>query len=246
MKRIIALVLALLPTSALAQATGSPQSLPLVVDLKKVPVGSWAEYGMKFGEIDMKSRWALVARDDKSATMEMSMNNPMAAQMPGGGKITLKMVMDPDPVNAPNPVKEMVMQIGDGDPMLAPAEAPRQKFQKPDARTLVGKEEIKVAAGTFKTSHYRDHTSVGTVDVWVSEDVAPLGLVKVLTTPEPQMAEGKKVEIPAAVMQLTATGTGAKPTITKPAKPFNAAGMMGGGPAPAPESRPAKSKKKAK
>ena len=35
MKRIIALVLALLPGSALAQATGSPQSLPLVVDLKK-------------------------------------------------------------------------------------------------------------------------------------------------------------------------------------------------------------------
>lgn len=244
MKRIIALVLALLPTSALAQATGSPQSLPLVVDLKKVPVGSWAEYGMKFGEIDMKSRWALVARDDKSTTMEMSMDNPMAAQMPGGGKITLKMVMDPDPVNAQNPVKEMIMQIGNGDPMMAPAEAPRQKFQKPDARTLVAKESIKVPAGTFKTSHYRDHTAVGTVDVWVSEDVAPLGLVKVLTTPEPQQSDGKKVEIPPATMELVATGTGAKPAITKPAKPFNAAGMMGG--APSPDSRPAKSKKKAK
>jgi hypothetical protein len=244
MKRILALVLALLPTSALAQGTGSPQSLPLVVDLKKVPVGSWAEYGMQFNEINMKSRWALVARDDKSTTLEMIMDNPMAAQMPGGGKITLKMVMDPDPVNAQIPVKEMVMQIGNGDPMLAPAEAPRQKFQKPDARTLVGKEEIKVPAGTFKTSHYRDHSTVGTVDVWVSEDVPPLGLIKVLTTPEPQMAEGKKVEIPPATMQLMATGAGAKPTITKPAKPFNAAGMMGGpGGGGAPDARPAKKKK---
>jgi hypothetical protein len=243
MKRLIALVLALLPASALAQPTGSPQSLPLVVDLKKVTVGSWAEYGMKFGELNMKSRWAMVARDDKSTTMEMSMDNPMAAQMPGGGKITIKMVMDLDPVKAENPVKEMVMQIGDGEPMQAPAEAPRQKFQKPDARTLVAKESIKVPAGTFKTSHYRDHTTVGTVDVWVSEDVAPLGLVKVLTTPEPQMAEGKKVEIPPAVMELVATGTGAKPTITKPAKPFNAAGMGGPGGAPAPDARPAKKKK---
>lgn len=245
MKRVIALVLALLPGSAFAQQVGSPQSLPLVVDLKKVPVGSWAEYGMQFNEINMKSRWALVARNDKSTTMEMTMDNPMAAQMPGGGKITLKMVMDPDPVNSENPVKEMVMQIGNGDPMLAPSEAPRQKFQKPDARTLVGKEEIKVPAGTFKTSHYRDHSQVGTVDVWVSEDVPPLGLVKVLTTPEPQEHGGKKIEIPAATMQLMATGTGAKPVITKPAKPFNAAGMMGGG-APSPESRPSKAKKKAK
>jgi hypothetical protein len=244
MKRILALVLALLPASAFAQATGSPQSLPLVVDLKKVQVGSWAEYGMKFGEINMKSRWALVARDAKSTTMEMTMDNPMAAQMPGGGKITLKMVMDPDPVNAQNPVKEMVMQIGDGDPMQAPAEAPRQKFQKPDARTLVAKESIKVQAGTFKTSHYRDHSPVGTVDVWVSEDVAPLGMVKVLTTPEPQEHDGKKVEIPAAVMELLAVGTGAKPIITKPAKPFNAAGMMGGpGGSGNPDARPAKKKK---
>ncbi len=242
MKRIIVLALALLPTAAFAQQMGSPQSLPLVVDMKKVPVGSWAEYGMNFGELKMKSRWALVARDDKSNTMEMSMDNPMAAQMPGGGKITLKMVMDPDPVKAENPVKEMIMQIGDGEPMLAPAEAPRQKFQKPDARTLVGKESIKVQAGTFKTSHYRDHSNVGTVDVWVSEDVPPLGLVKVLTTPEPQEAGGKKVEIPPAVMELVATGTGAKPAITKPAKPFNPAGMMGGG-AAAPDKRPAKKKK---
>ncbi len=242
MKRLIALVLALLPTSALAQATGSPQSLPLVVDLKKVAVGSWAEYGMKFGELNMKSRWAMVARDDKSATMEMSMDNPVAAQMPGGGKITLKMVMDLDPVKAEDPVKEMVMQIGDGEPMQAPSEAPRQKFQKPDARTLVGKESIKVPAGTFKTSHYRDHSTVGTVDVWVSEDVSPLGIVKVLTTPDPQESEGKKIEIPAATLQLVATGTGAKPIITKPAKPFNPAGMGG----PAPDSRPSKSKKKAK
>jgi hypothetical protein len=58
------------------------------------------------------------------------------------------------------------------------------------------------------------------------------------------MAEGKKVEIPAAVMQLVATGTGAKPTITKPAKPFNPAGMMGGqGGDAAPDARPAKKKK---
>jgi hypothetical protein len=224
MKRITALALVLMPAAALAQSAGSPQSLPLVVDLKKAVVGSWADYGMSFGEVKMKSRWALVARDASSTTLEMSMQGGPAASM--GGKITLKMVLDPDPVNAAKPVKQIVMQMGDGDPMQAPPDAPTQKFQKPDAKTLVGSETIKVEAGTFKTSHYRDHSPVGTVDVWVSEEVPPLGLVKVLTTPEPGAAD--QPAVPPATMELAATGTGAKPTITKPAKPFDAKGMMGG------------------
>jgi hypothetical protein len=241
MKRLLVLALALMPTSALAQAVGSPQSLPLVVDLKKAAIGSWAEYSMSFGEVAMKSRWALVARDAKSNTLEMSMEGPMTAQM--GGKITVKMVLDPDPTNSEKPVKELVMQMGNGDPMLAPPEAPMQKFQKPDAKTLVGKEDLKVAAGTFKTSHYRDHTAVGTVDVWVSEDVPPLGLVKVLTTPEPQGKDDKQMKIPPATMELSAKGTGAKPVITKPAKPFDAAGMAApGGSGPAPKANKKKSK----
>jgi len=221
MKRMMALILALLPMPALAQSVGAPQSLPLVVDLKKAPLGSWAEYGMKFGDVKMKSRWALVARDAKSTTLEMAMEGA-----PVGGKITLKMVLDPDPIGAAKPVKELVMQVGNGDPMMAPPDVPTQKFQKPDSKTLVGNEEIKVPAGTFKTSHYRDHTPVGTVDIWVSENLPPLGIVKVLTTPEPKAAGDKQISIPPATMELVATGTGAKPTITKPAKPFDAGRMM--------------------
>jgi hypothetical protein len=228
MKRIIAIALVLLPTAAAAQPAGSPQSLPLVVDLKKAVVGSWAEYGMSFGEIKMKSRWALVARDASSTTLEMSMQGGPTAKM--GGKLTLKMVLDPDPIGAAKPVKQIVMQIGDGDPMQAPPEAPTQKFQKPDAKTMIGKETIKVQAGTFPTTHYRDHSPAGTVDVWVSEEVPPLGLVKVVTTPEPEADGAKNPPIPPATMELAATGTGAKPTITKPAKPFDPKGMMGSAP----------------
>jgi len=230
MKRIIALALVLLPAVAVAQSTGAPQSLPLVVDLKKAAVGSWAEYSMSFGDIKMKSRWALVARDASSTTLEMSMQGGPAAQM--GGKIALKMVLDPDPIGAKKPVKEIVMQIGDGEPMLAPPDAPTQKFQKPDAKTLVGKETIKVAAGSFKTTHYRDHTPVGTVDVWVSEEVPPLGLVKFATTPEPSTGKTSQPPTPPATLELAATGTGAKPIITKSAKPFDPSQMMGGAPMP--------------
>ena len=228
MKRIIALALVLLPAAAAAQPTGSPQSLPLVVDLRKAAVGSWAEYGMTFGEAVMKSRWALVARGASSTTLEMSMQGGPTVQM--GGKVTLKMVLDPDPIGAAKPVKEIVMQIGDGNPMQAPPDAPAQKFQKPDAKTLVGKETIKVEAGSFPSTHYRDHTPVGTVDVWVSEAVPPLGLIKVTTTPEPKSGSADAPAIPPASMELTGTGTGAKPTITKPAKPYDPKGMTGGAP----------------
>jgi hypothetical protein len=119
--------------------------------------------------------------------------------------------------------------------MLAPPGAPVQKFKKPDPNTVVGKETVKVAAGTFKTTHYRDKVQAGSVDVWVSDEVAPLGLVKVLTTPD-----AKQGTPGTAVMELQATGKGAKPTVTKPAKPFDPQQMMGGGPAPRPSKPPKK------
>jgi hypothetical protein len=225
MKCILALALVLFPALAAAQPIGAPQSLPLVVDLKTAVVGSWAEYGMTFGENKMKSRWALVARTASSTTLEMTMRGGVFAQM--GDRVTLKLVLDPDPIGVANPVKEMAMQVDDGDPMLGPPDAPTQKFQRPDPKTLVGKETIKVAAGTMKTTHYRDHTPAGTVDVWVSEEVPPLGLVKVVATPEPPSGKSKLPRSPQFSMELAATGTGAKPTITKPAKPFDLNQIMG-------------------
>jgi hypothetical protein len=233
-KTLLALVacIALVPAPASAQM-GSPPPMPMVVDLKKVDIGTWASYSMTVGDMSMTSKLALVARDASSVTMETSMEGGMMAMM--GGKMTMRLVMDPDPTTAAKPVKQMVMQVGDQDPMLAPDTMQAQKYSKPDPNTLVGKETIKVAGGSFKTSHYRTKTEQGTVDVWVSEDAPPTGLVK-LTTP-PMQAGGQQV--PGMVMELTAMGKGAKPTITKTPKPFDPQKMMGG-------AGPAGAKKKAK
>jgi hypothetical protein len=92
-----------------------------------------------------------------------------------------------------------------------------------------------VGAGYFKTSHYREKNTMGTVDVWVNETVAPLGLVKVITSPEMDKKAPAAMQIPAAIMELAATGTGAKATITKKPKPFDAKkmnGLVGGAGAP--------------
>jgi len=204
--------------------------MPLVVDMKKVELGSWAEYNMTMGSITLSSRWALVARDAKSNTLEMTTKGGPVAK-----PVVLRMVLAADPTSSEKPPKPIVMQFGDDAPMFVPSDTPVQKFQQPDAKNLVGKEELKVAAGYFKTSHYREKNTMGTVDVWVNETVAPLGLVKVITSPEVDKKAPAAMQIPAAIMELAATGTGAKATITKKPKPFDAkkmSGLVGGAGAP--------------
>jgi hypothetical protein len=218
----LAIAITLTPDSALAQMSPQPP-MPMVVDLKKAEIGSWASYSMTMGQMSMSTKLALVARDATSVSMETSMEGGMMAMM--GGKMTVKLVMDPDPTSAAKPVKQIVMQVGDQDPMLAPDTMPAQKFSRPDPNTLVGKETIKVAAGSFKTSHYRSKTEQGTADVWVSEDVLPTGLVK-LTTSSIQAGDQ---QLPGVTMELAASGKGAKPIITKAPTPFDPQRMMGGG-----------------
>jgi hypothetical protein len=223
----ILFVLLILPSPARAQAPGVPAGMPLVIDMTKIDVGVWAEYTMSMGSISLSSRWALVARDATSNTLEMTTRGGLVAK-----PVTLRMVLAADPTSNAKPRKPMAVQFGSDEPMLTPPDTPVQRFQRPDSKNLVGKEEIKVAAGTFQTSHYREKNAMGTVDVWVSETVPPLGVVKVLTSPEVDKNDPEAMKIPPATMELSATGKGAKPTITRKPKPYDEkkmGGLVGGG-----------------
>jgi hypothetical protein len=219
------------PLSASAQLGAGPSATPMVIDLKKVAIGSWAEYEMSVGPMKMKTTWSLVARDATSNTMEMSVEGGPMAMM---GKMVMKMVMAPDPTATEKPVKQLIMQMGPQDPMEMPLEMPgspaTQTFQKPDPKNLVGKEEVTVGAGTFKTSHYRDQNEQETVDAWVSEEIPPLGLIKMTATPKPGSKTPDGEPMLPVSMELLARGKDAKSQITKPAKPFDPA--MFGGPRP--------------
>lgn len=226
-KLFVALSILLLSSTALAQSPGMPAGMPLVVDMAKVPVGTWADYKMSMGSIELTSRWALVARDAKSNTIEMTTTGAAVAK-----PVVLRMVLATDPTTDPRPKKPMAVQFGSDDPMLAPPDTPVQRFQRPDDKDLVGKEDLKVAAGTFATRHYRDKNAMGTVDIWVSEDVPPLGVVKVVTTPEVDKSAPEAMQVPAATMELSGKGTGEKPAITKKPKPYDEkkmGGLVGGG-----------------
>jgi hypothetical protein len=216
----------LLPSLAHAQGPGVPAGMPLVVDMQKIEVGSWAEYTMTMGSISLSSRWALVARDAKSNTLEMTTKGGPVAK-----PVVLRLVLPADPTSDEKPPKPMAVQFGNDAPMLVPKDTPVQKFQRPEAKNLVGKEELKVAAGTFKTSHYRDKNTMGSVDIWVNETVLPLGIVKVITSPEVEKGAPAAMQVPAATMELSSTGKGAKPVITKKPQPFDEkkmGGLVGG------------------
>jgi len=220
---LILFVSTLAPAAALAQAPGQPPPLPMAVDLKKVPTGVWAEYNMTVGQLPpMKSRMALVAKTGDTNTLEMIMEGGMLSM--AGGKLTMQTVIDADQ-DKDKPVKRVVMQIGDNDPMEMPVDAKQQtQFHRPNPKSFVKDETIKVAAGSFKTKHYRDKTPGGDpFDFWVSPDVPPFGIVKV----ESEQKHGAAQTQGPIKFELLALGKDAKMTVTKPATPFNQGQMVG-------------------
>ena len=192
--------------------------MPIATDLAKVPAGSWADYGMKLGQLPpMKMRIALVNKSAPGNEIETVVEGGMLA---AAGKMVMHMMLGP---GSDVSVKKMAMQFGGADPMELPIEmAGRKSFTKPNPKSALRSETVKVPAGSFKAKHYRDKTPEGdTIDYWVSENVPPFGLVKIEVDQKnnPQI-KGK------LLFDLTATGKDAKPLVTKPPKPFDQAALM--------------------
>jgi hypothetical protein len=213
----IVVSIAAVPAVASAQMTQGPPT-PLAVDLDKVTVGSWAKYNMTMGTMPpMTMKMALVNRSAAGNTMEMSVEGGMAA---AAGNVVTQMILAP---GSSVTVQKLVLQVGANDPMEMPVQgAQGAKFAKPDPKTLVKAETIKVAAGSFKTKHYHNKTPQGdTVDYWVAESATPIGLVKI------EMTQKSNPMITGPItMELAAVGKDAKPAITKAAKPFDQASLM--------------------
>lgn len=139
---------------------------------------------------------------------------------PQSGDMVMKMLLVPDP-NSTGPVK-MIMQMPGRPPMEMPMQMGQmgrmggnQNPPTTDIRTQaedLGTEPVTTPAGTFQAHHYRMKDGSG--DSWISEKVAPYGLIK---------HQGKD-----STMVLTKVVTDAKDRITGTPVPFNPMGMMGG------------------
>jgi hypothetical protein len=205
-----------------------PAGAPITTDFKHAPVGSWAEYSVSVGgsaPSRMTTRWALVGRDAGGNTLELTMDGPAAASDRLGGKLVTRIVLLPDPIGSSKPIKQLIVQVGDRQPVEVPLGTPGlpgQKFQNADPKKLVGKETITVAGRKLVAGHYRDSLPDSTVDSWLSAEVPPLGVVKIVSTPRPDAAGPGGQPLPPVTMELTAHGRDARPAITRPPRPLQA------------------------
>ncbi len=143
--------------------------------------------------------------------MEMAMANPRS-----GGDMYVKTLMSVTDSGMTS--GKMVMQMAGQDPMEMDLSASPMAHRAPqnapsdirDKAEVVGTETITVPAGTFSCQHYR--MKDGTGDAWVSDKVAPWGVVK---------STGKDTS-----MTLTKVITDAKDHITGTPKKFDPMQMM--------------------
>lgn len=213
-----------MPVGAYAQMGMGPR-MPNFNGIWRPAVGTGAAYEMtdrdgKKSQLEI----TIVGKEDVNGKpaywMEMGMANPRA-----GGQMYVKNLIAPTD-NGVAPVR-MIMQPPGQDPIemdmsmmnrggrQMPQSTPGDVREKAE---LVGTESVTVPAGTFSCEHYR--MKDGSADVWVSDKVAPWGLVK---------SQGKD-----SSMVLTKVITDATDHITGTPRKFDPMQMMrdrGGAPA---------------
>lgn len=216
--RKIMVVLATLALAVpLAAQMGMGPRMPDMSGIWHPVVGSGGAYEMtdrdgKKSQIEM----TIVGKEDVAGKpgfwMEMAIANPRS-----GGDMFMKYLVVPGDSGMTS--TRMIMQMPGQDPMEMDMSMMNRGGRGPAASTpsdirskaeLVGTESVTVPGGTFDCQHYR--AKDGSSDVWVSDKVAPWGLVKM---------QGKDTS-----MVLTKVITDAKDHVTGTPKKFDPMQMM--------------------
>jgi hypothetical protein len=206
---------AVLPVAA-QMGMGMGGRVPALSGIWHPVVGSGASYDVtKSDGTKMPYEILIVGKEDVDGKpaywMEMSMVDGRTSS-----PVYVKSLMS---VNENRVVSSrMIMQMPGQDPMEIDSAmaAQSRRMQEPspsdinDKAEVVGTESITVPAGTFNCQHYRMKDGSG--DAWVSDKVAPWGLVK-------GMGKGETIVLTKAI-------TDAKDHITGTPRKFDPAEMM--------------------
>jgi len=160
----------------------------------------------------MERRLALVAKGSDGPTVELTQRF--------GHSNTLLAIGFAPAKGTVGQLRKLTTQDGEFDPMDMPL--PRPSMQQTfigriDPRSLVGTEEITARAGSFTARHYHYLTPYGeNVDAWISDTAWPICLVKL------DAEQKQNPTFPGRFSyELIATGSGAKPQITRPPVPYD-------------------------
>jgi hypothetical protein len=209
---VTGLFLLALATATVAQM-GMRPGTPTLRGVFHPVVGGGAQYAIQNADgKNMTMEIAIVGKESVGGKdgywLEMTM---MGTSM---GEMVIKRltVLDGNEMTA----SRVIMQMPGHPPMEMPEQmaqmhAPKQPADiRADAQDL-GSESVTTPAGTFSCEHYR--MKDGSADTWVSEKIAPFGLVK----------EQEK----NSSIVLTKVISDAKDRITGTPQPFNPMMMMG-------------------
>ncbi len=164
--------------------------MPSLPGLSNPTVGSGSEYEMTSKGKQMDIAVVALGKEDVDGStgywMETRMNSPEL-----GGEMVMKSLTVSS--GAESGVKRMIMQQPGKPPMeidgmmmsmmqqhQPQSAAPSAGGANGNRGELVGTESVTVPAGTFTCQHYRDQGPRGTTDVWISTDVTPYAMVKMV------------------------------------------------------------------
>jgi hypothetical protein len=207
-----ALITCLAGPRAHAQGGGAPP-LPLAIDLKKVAVGSWADYSLITGTMPpLRQRISLVGKTGKGYEMEVAVD---------GGPVPSTIITRVELGLAPKAGKRVQRAVMKAGAARLPMEIPgssdlvADQFPSLDPKAYLSTQQVEVPAGTFKAKLYRTVGARGvTTDYWVSEEARPMGIVKM-------EVNFKRAGTPRAILKLVEQGKGARGTELKPVRVFD-------------------------
>ncbi len=191
MRRALCICSAILCVLALSHSAGAQMGRgmggPSVRGVWKPVVGSGSAYQMENKregkrDIEIAVVGAETSEGKPGHWLEMTTNDP------SGGQVVMRTLMAMDGKELRT--LRMVFQQGNDEPMEMSMQmmgmmGQQQKPQKSDFREeaeRVGIETITTPAGTFECEHWRSKDKSS--DFWVSEKVAPWGLVKMTSKDE--------------------------------------------------------------
>ena len=203
-----------LATASLAHAQAGGGAPPLSYEaVMSAKEGAWADYStqVKGRAEEVKVRYTLVEKTPKRMVLTIDTRAPIGpvqirmqldAVPPSGGgkdvewkiaKMQMKLPTSPQPQEVPVPATAPTVKKGQG------------------MGQLVGTSSVKTPVGTFDCKQYRVTPPPGTIsgnfDVWISDKVAPVGLVK------------QADQSGTFTTVLSAVGTGTPPPLEAPAAP---------------------------
>jgi len=164
-------------------------SMPSMPGLQNPTVGSGSEYLMTTKGKEMEVATVILGKEDVDGGTGYWMEQRMTSAELGGEMVmkTLTVIS-----STGSGIKRMIMQQP-GKPPMEFSGMMLSMFQQhqppPTTPTgggsgksgmgeLVGTESVTVPAGTFSCQHYRNQGDHGTVDLWISMQATPYGMVK--------------------------------------------------------------------